>query len=62
VKVNRAEKCAACEPGPRVLDWTGVGPALVERVGEDPYHSVILGKMWPEELGPSAISLVRSPY
>ncbi len=44
-----------------ILDWACVGPALVKRVGEDPYHPVVLGKVWPEEFGPSTVSLVCGP-
>ena len=50
------------EPSQRYLDWACIRPALVKRVSENPDHPVVLGEMWPEELGSSSVSLVRGPY
>src|SRR5712664_3198908 len=44
------------------LNWACIRPALIKRVGEDPYHPIVLCEMWSEELGPSATSLVCGPY
>ena len=46
----------------RFLDWACFRPAFVKCVGEDPYHPVVLGEVWSEELGASTVSLVRGPY